>query len=274
MDICRKSILLNGRNDEYRIDVYGDTHVGSRNFDETLLKKHVNATLLNGNSWCFVDDAIDGITPDDRKRWNYNNVESWVLADPSNVIYNECRVWKELFTPIQEQCLFTIVGQTSHYQTGYIADPIREMLHTMGITHYTGAVYLRLSFSRSEKSRERKLIDLVFAHGDIAGRTDSAKIIALERVLECWGNASGYFCGHGHTKVQTPPQSILYVEGNKIKSRYKRAAMTGSYLLTYHEGTTGYGEKRMYKPVALGHITIVLRPWCKDDQKVLEIENG
>jgi len=35
-----------------------------------------------------------------------------------------------------------------------------------------------------------------------------------------------------------------------------------------------YGEYKLYPPVALGRITVVLRPWAVDDQKIMEVENA
>lgn len=272
MDIHRTDIMLHGRSSEFRVDLYADTHIGSRSCNEKLLRKHVAETLETGNSWVFIDDAIEGITPDDKRRFNADNVAEWVLSNPRNIIQSECDRWAEIFAPIAKQCMFAIVGDTSHYQTGFISDCMERTLSAMNIRRYKGAVYNTIAFKRNDKSVVRH--DIVYAHGFFAGRTGGSKVNNLERCLDYFPRASGFFCGHGHTKAVAPPRVGLYAQGKEVRSIYRRAAMTGGYLNTYETGTTGYGEYKLYPPVALGRITVVLRPWATDDQKIIEVENA
>lgn len=272
MDVFTHKATVDGRAGEFRIDCYADTHIGSASCDEKLLRKHIQQTKDSGSSWVFIDDAIDGITPSDRKRWNDENVASWVLSDSRNMIRRECERWADIFSPISGKCLFAIIGDTSHYQTGNISDCMDAILPGLGIKRYKGAVYAKLSIARAES--HCSVTDLVFAHGFFAGRTGGSKVNNLERCLDYFPYASAFICGHGHTKCVSPPHVGLFANGSTVQSIYRRAAMTGGYLKTYSSGTTGYGEYKLYPPVALGRITLVLRPFAHEDQKRIEFENA
>lgn len=266
-----------GRTGEYRIDLYADTHLGSRNVDEKLLAKHIQQTKDSGNAWAFLDDAVDAVLPRD-KRYDPSNVADWVLSDPRNIIRNQCERWADLFSPIASQCLVAIWGYgTKHYETDNIADPAQGVLDKLGIRRATGAVYLRVLFGRGVdadgKPATKAAPELVLAHGSCGASTPGAKVNYLQAKLSMFPRALGFFCGHGHTKVVCPPHVGLVASGSRMQSVYRRAAMTGGYLLTYAEDTVGYGERKLYQPSALGRITVVLRPFCVDDQRIIEVEN-
>ena len=145
------------------------------------------------------------------------------------------------------------------------------MLRKLGIPGPYQALYYTFSIYRNKTTAMR--VPIIFHHGFFAGRTSSNKIINLERFLVNYPEAWGFFCGHGHTKALAPPITGLMARNGKIETWYKRAAMTGSYLRTYADGTVGYGEVKGYPPVALGHITISIAPFHPKSQKRLVISN-
>ena len=71
--------------------------------------------------------------------------------------------------------------------------------------------------------------------------------------------------GHVHEKMTH--QSVP-LDGDdkcsKIVQAPQLGVITGSYLKTYAEGVTTYGEQRGYSPVALGAAVITIKPDTKE----------
>lgn len=273
MKFISKRFDVDGHNGELRIDVYGDTHFGSKNVDESLLKRHIAETHERGNHWVFVGDGIDGILPSDTRRFDSKNVEDWAWAahKEHNLISAEYDHWAQLFGPIANTCLFYIKGDGKHSAHENVADCRDRMLQSLGIPGAYQGVYYTFKCYRTVTSS--MCVPLMFNHGKITG-TDGNKINRLIRIMASFPEAWGVFVGHGHTKAQTPPQVSIVEREHKGFALYRRGAMTGSYLRTYADDTIGYGETAMYAPVALGRITIVLRPFASDPQRRIEIENA
>lgn len=273
MKFIKRHFDIASRTEAVEIDLYADTHLGSASVDEALLRKHIQETADEGRYWAFLGDGVDGITPSDR-RFDSGNVSDWAWTayKDKRLIEAEYDRFGELFSPISEKCLFYLQGDGKHSRHENIADCRSSMCASLGIPGPYQTVYLACSskISGTEISRQ----NLVFHHGYFAGRTSGAKMNNLERCLSYFPEAVGFFCGHGHTKATAPPQVGMVMRGKKGQSLYRRAAMAGSYLKTYSEDTTGYGEVKFFPPVALGRITVRLSPFNSDDQKKIEIFNN
>ena len=272
MKFLERRFEIDGRQGELEIDLYADTHFGSKNVDEELLKKHIRETKENNRYWCFLGDAIDGILPPDR-RFNPKNIEDWAWEahKEDKLIQAEWEHFIEIFKPIKDSCLFFLDGDGKHNKSFDVADCMTSALNSIGITNIDQTIYLKAQIARNTTTYSD--VPLVFHHGWFAGRKSGSKINNLTDSLNFFPEAWGFFCGHGHTKVTIPPQVGIVERAGKCQSLYRRAAMTGSYLKTYAENSIGYGEVKLYPPVALGRITLVIRPFHHDDQKRLEIMN-
>lgn len=253
------------------IDLYGDTHLGSASVTEDMLRKHIKETNDNNRYWAHLGDAIDGILPGD-KRHNASNVADWAWAELKNdrLIEAEWDRFYELYRPIQDKCLFVLDGDGKHNVCGGISDCMRNVLNAMHIRGVGPSLYFNASIFRNQNTGRK--IPLVFHHGWFAGRTSSNKVTNLERALGVYPKAWGFFCGHGHHKTVTRVDSLMS-EGKYIKQWIRRAAMTGSYLLTYADNTVGYGEVKGYPPAALGRITVRIAPFHEEDEKQIELFN-
>lgn len=272
MKVLSRLFNVDGRNGEIQVDIYGDTHLGSMSVDERLLREHIKETQETGRYWVHLGDAIDGIIPGDR-RWNHNNVADWAWRElkRNRIIAAEWDRFYELFSPIKDNGLFVLDGDGKHDQYGDIDDCMQRALAALGIPYGDVACVYRFIFRRSKTCAKK--IDLAFHHGWFAGRTNSNKALNLERALGRFPDAVAFFCGHGHTKAITSPIVGMMVEGNYVAEVVRRAAMTGGYLKTYAKDTVGYAEKKGYPPVALGRITVTLRPFHRLAEKRVEITN-
>lgn len=76
MFLLEKRFTVGGRSEPFEIDIYSDTHFGSKSVDETLLKRHIRETQEAGRYWVHLGDVIDGILPGDR-RFRSENIADW-----------------------------------------------------------------------------------------------------------------------------------------------------------------------------------------------------
>jgi len=276
MEIIRRRFEISGRSDSIDIDLYGDTHFGSKSVDESLLKRHIKETETEGRYWAFLGDGIDAITPDDRKRWNTENVADWAWMAYKNkrLVQAEYERFAECFAPIASKCLFYLAGDGKHNRHENIADCRSDMCAALKIPGPYQTAYYIANIKRCATSNDTADVPIIFHHGTCGASTDGAKINYLNTKLRSFPEAWAFFCAHGHTKVTTPPQVGLVARGSKVQAIYRRAAMTGSYLKTYAQDTIGYAEVKMYAPVALGRITVRLSPFHAEDQKRLVVFNN
>ncbi len=273
MKILHDNFTVDGRRGEWRLDIYGDTHLGTDSVAEDKLKIDIAETKASGNYWCHVGDVIDGITSGDRR---FNEAYRMNLAPWAWKAYRESRLieaqwdkFEELFESIMSQGTFVLSGDGKHNQMGDISDCFKTSLANLGLPGGFPACFYMPVFNRGSTAEVR--VPLMFHHGWFAGRTTSNKVIQLERALNQFPQVWGFICGHGHNKVETRVNSLV-VEENKVTERTRRGAMTGSYLRTYAHDTVGYGEIKGYPPVAVGKITLVLRPFYYDKEKRIEFE--
>lgn len=284
-----KTFNINSRKDYLEIDIYGDSHLGSKSTNEEKIKEDIKDTEKYNRLWCHVGDVVDGILPRDR-RFQSRNLAGWAwdaLKD-NQLIRAEWERFEELFEPIQKNCLFVLMGDGKHHATKDVSDEMDRTLHNMGIAQriknrnglfISPSLYYRFKFLRmTGKDKETpsgtKKIDVAFHHGYFAGRTNSSKVINLERALRRFPEARAFACGHGHVKNETRLNGMAY-DGDiqKMVRIVRRAAMTGSYYDTYREDTIGYGDIKGYDPDGFGKITLVISPYSTNPEKVVEFKN-
>ena len=275
MELLTDVFDVKNRTGVWKLDVYGDTHLGTVAVNEDRLRKDIEDTRKMGNWWCHVGDIVDGIVPGDRR---FNDFYKKMLTPWAWEAYRESRLieaqwehFEELFMPIKDQGLFALSGDGKHNRTENIADCFKNSRKKLGLRGGFPACFYVPVFTRS-KGTARKAITMVFHHGYFAGRTTSNKVIHLERALNQYHQAWIFICGHGHNKVPFRVDSLAVEEG-KIKEHVRRGAMTGSYLRTYTKGVTGYGEVKGYPSVAIGKITLIVRPFHGRPEERITFEN-
>ena len=275
MELLTDHFDVKSRQGVWKLDVYGDTHLGTVAVDEERLKRDIADTHDKGHYWCHVGDIVDGIVPGDRRfSDSYKKMLTpWAKEAyfDNNLIEAQWNYFEELFTPIKDKGLFALSGDGKHNRTENIADCFKNSRERLGIRGGFVSCFYTPVFTRSIGTA-RKAINMVFHHGWFAGRTNSNKVIQLEKALNQFHQAWIFVCGHGHSKVPIRVDSLA-VEEKSVKEHVRRAAMTGSYLKTYKYGATNYGEVKGYPPVALGKITLVVQPFHGKPEERITFEN-
>ena len=272
MKVIRYEFEIEGRNGDFQLDVYGDTHLGSKSVDEKLLRKHVKETAETGRYWCHVGDVIDGIVPPDR-RFDKRNLADWAWAEyqHENLIQAEWDEFYNIFNPIADKCLFVLDGDGKHNETKDVSDCMGQTLSKMNVRGGYPACHVECVFTRKESPHAKHLIEGVFHHGWFSGRRKGGKANNLELALLTYPTATFFICGHGHDKMPVRSDALV-LERHQQKQWVRRAAMTGAYLQTYASDTVGYGERHGYSPASLGRMTVVLRPFIGYEGSTFDAE--
>ena len=101
-------------------------------------------------------------------------------------------------------------------------------------------------------------------HGAGAANTPAGKLNRLIQFMEYF-DADIFFMGHVHDqKGQRLVQVAADSTCTKLVEREKIGMVSGSYLKTYDQGTTTYGEKRGYRPVKLGAVSVSIKPYHRE----------
>lgn len=275
MRIITDQYTVDGHNGEWRMDIYGDTHLGTLSVDEDRLRRDIVDTKETGRPWVHVGDVIDGIITGDRRfnEFYKRNLApwAWTAFQGGKLIQAQWDRFEELFEPIWTQGIVALSGDGKHNEMKDVSDCFATVLETWTMPGGFPACFYVPTFKRGQSTAKRSC-PIMLHHGWFTGRTRSCKVINLERALAQFPQVWAFICGHGHDKVPARVNSLIFEDG-KVTERIRRAGMTGAYLRTYADKTVGYGEIKGYPPVALGKITLVLRPFHHDPEKRVEFEN-
>jgi len=126
--------------------------------------------------------------------------------------------------------------------------------------------YLSEESPAQEDGKGRSVTFRVFGHhGAGYAQTPGGKLNRLVQFMQSFV-ADIYFCGHVHDKVgRREPALGANADCTKIEAYERVGVISGSYLKTYAQGTTTYGEQRGYRPTTLGAATVRINP---DKRKV------
>jgi len=110
----------------------------------------------------------------------------------------------------------------------------------------------------------------VFAHhGAGYAQTPGGKLNKLIQFMQSF-DADLYFIGHVHDQVaRREPALTANTDCTRIMERQRLGMVSGSYLKTYQQGSTSYGEQRGYRPTALGAAVARITPATREMEAVI-----
>jgi hypothetical protein len=101
-------------------------------------------------------------------------------------------------------------------------------------------------------------------HGAGAAQTKGGKINRLVSFMRNF-DADIFFMGHVHDQMGARIQ-VLTADNDctRLRNRQKVGVISGSYLKTYDQGVTSYGEQKGYEPTTLGAAWVAIQPWHRE----------
>ena len=270
------------RSDTFKLVYFSDLHWLAK----ACAEKEVLRTrdeILNDpfTFWIGGGDYGEFIGFGDAKRFDPDAVSERVsvkdLGRLGKVTYTQIR---DLFAPIKGKCLGLIVG---NHEQQYMRRQQQEDLHgwlctELGVADLGYSCFMDVVFQQTRGTAKgvtptlqprsvgkayhagSETFRIWCHHGAGAAQTKGGKINRLVSFMRNF-DADIYFIGHVHDAMGarlTP--LIASADCTKIQHRTKLGLVSGSYLKTYSQGVTTYGEMKGYEPVTLGAAVAHIRP--------------
>lgn len=277
----KRYIVHGSRSDVFRIWYVSDIHWMSKacaeervRHDIKIIKNDPRSYWIGGGDYCEFIGHTD-------KRFDPDCVADWVrIKDMGDLGRVGMKQLRDLFKPIRNKCLGLLIG---NHEKRYELVTEQESLHhwlctELDVPNLEYSALFDLLFVRRPRlsvpklqlkspprvhgARERFRI---FAHhGAGFAQTPGGKLNKLIQFMQSF-DADIYFCGHVHDKVSRKEPAIGANEAcNKLVERERLGVVSGSYLKTYQQNVTTYGEQRGYRPTSLGAAVVNINPETRE----------
>jgi hypothetical protein len=253
----------------------GDVHLGSANCDKQLFWDTIAEIRKNPDArWLGMGDMCEWITPKD-KRWDAGGIDEMIVNLASIDRIGDVYVEKiaDMLKPIMDKCWG--MGDGNHekkFAAEHGTNLTQRILQQSGAP---GALYLgweALTRVAIAVGNCHTSVRIMTAHGWQGGRMDGAKVNQMEKLLG-WIDADIYLHGHSHSKFIVPVARLRVNNScTKIIDDNAFVAHTGSFLRTYQQNATGYGEQAGYPPTSLGVPRFLLTPRITHSSVEVEIK--
>ena len=243
----------------------GDIHLGSANCDKDALTRTIIEIRENPQArWLGIGDYVEWITPKDR-RWHAGGIDHDIvnLANLDRIGDRYVEAIADLLRSIMPQCWGMGIGNHErHFEREHHTSLVQRILQACDAPGelYTGwAAITRVRFE--DRNGHRSALRIFHSHGWQAGRLSGAKVNQLDHLMGWIDGCRIYLQGHSHdrlikTKVKLKPNR----EFTRLDAYETYGAHTGSFLKTYQQDASGYGEEAGYPPTAIGPLRFVLTP--------------
>ena len=267
-----------------RADVFAlwnlsDLHVGNVGCDLDGIKRDVKRIAADPYSlWVGGGDYAEYISPRD-KRFDPASFDPGLrVRDMGNLGTMFAARVRDLFAPIAGKCLGLAYGNhEASYQTANDQDGLHGWLCTelgaanLGYSALLDIVFVRMGkgapvLHRGNPKRhgDRNGFRVYVHHGAGAAGTPGGKLNRLVQFMDSF-DADVYMIGHVHDRVGKRITRLgADASCRKIVERERVGVVAGSYLKTYAQGATGYGERKGYRPTSLGPALVHIRPTTRE----------
>ena len=277
----KRYIWHSSRKDTFKLVYFSDIHWLAKACAEKEVLRQRDEILNDPFTfWIGGGDYGEFIGFGDAKRFDPDAVDEKVkvkdLARLGKHTYEQIR---DLFKPIAHKCLGLIVG---NHEKQYMRRQQQEDLHgwlctELGVADlgyscfmdvvfqhvrgFSGTVPCLSSTSVSKKNHAGSDTFRVWCHhGAGAAQTKGGKINRLVSFMRNF-DADIFFMGHVHDQMGARLTPLCASDDcTKIRHRTKLGVISGSYLKTYAQGVTTYGEQKGYEPVTLGAAWVAIKP--------------
>jgi len=275
----KRYIWHRSRSDKFRIWNLSDLHYMAKGCDENGIDRDLKEIADDPYSfWLGGGDMCDFIGHTD-KRFDPDAVAEWIsVKDLGNLGKVGMEHLAKKFRPIKHKCLGLLIGNhEKKYELQTEHEGLHHWLcHELGVPSLEYCALFDLVFCRTNKAKEGQpelKTELppanssttetfrVFAHhGAGYAQTPGGKLNKLIQFMQSF-RADLFFVGHVHDRVARR-EPALGADANcrKLVQFDRLGLVSGSYLKTYQQGYTSYGEMKGYRPTALGAAVAEITP--------------
>jgi len=246
---------LTSNSNKLSLVAIGDAHAGSLNADLDSFRGALEYAKAHRSMVLLMGDLVEALPATDR-RWDPANVDRKVMTMGEQMQYLEETL--EHFGG--NHIIGMIMGNHYHrYAVHAMANEKMNMCKRLGCAYlgYRANIILRLNTVPYTISAW---------HGNGGGYEPGAVINRMVKEPRKF-SADVYMMGHSH-RLMSFHTAQLGMNGGDLKAKYPLFVNTGSFLRTYAEGTSGYGEQKGYDPLPIGFSEIIFEngklPRCVD----------
>jgi len=278
MEASGKRYIVHGsRSDEFTIYDISDIHLLNRACDKKRLAQDVKHIADDSHAfWVGGGDNAEYISPTD-KRFDPEAVDPDItVADLGSLGRATTDRVRDIFWPIRHKCLGLAFG---NHEDTFIRSKGTIDLHAylctlLSVPNLRYSALFDVVFVRNPHVKKPRLIFAappeqkftretfrVFVHhGAGYAQTEGGKLNKLVQFMNRF-EADIYMVGHVHDQIG---KRIVEIGADApcehLVARERVGIIAGTYLRTYQQGMTTYGEKRGYQPVPLGCTFVKIRP--------------
>ena len=227
----------------------GDSHIGNRACAKDKLKEDIERIRVNPNArWLGTGDYCEFIGYQD-KRFDADaiaeNISVSNLAELGFVLMREIR---DLFMPIKDKCIGLLQGNHERsYEVRFqqrLTEWLAMELETKCFDYSTiFDIVFRRTTNSTRGTASAQAFRVYAHHGAGFAQTSGGKLNRLIKFMDTWPRADIVIMGHVHEKkVHFKVPLDGDAKCGKIIQFQQLDVVTGSYLKTYCEGVTTYGE--------------------------------
>ena len=272
----KRYILYSSRKNKFLIWNLSDLHWWNKACDKKSIRRDINIIKNDPFSfWVGGGDYADYIGFTD-KRFDPDCVpDNAKISDLGRLGRVQTQEIKELFEPIKHKCLGLLMGNhEKQYQRTKEQSDLHSWLCTeLGVPNLEYSAIFDVVFCRMPFRGDPKLaldhpgdksssstFRFFVHHGSGFATTPGGKLNKLIQFMQSF-EADIFMIGHVHDQTGRKEPSIGANETcEKLIEKQKIGVISGSYLKTYAQGVTTYGEQRGYRPTTLGAATVSIVP--------------
>ena len=265
------------RKDWFTLWGTGDWHLWNRACSEKLLDHDLAEIREDPHAlWVGTGDYADYIGYHDGKRFDPDCVSERVtIADLGRLGQRQTEEVRDKMKPIASKCCGLILGnhELKYQQTQEQANLHGWLCTELGARNFgysvlfdvifcrvTGIKTVRVSRNCPKNCNARHRFRIFAHHGSGFAATPGGKLNRLIRFMNMM-EADIYLMGHVHDQTGRRMVEIRAdATCENITQREKLGVICGTYLRTYTQGSTGYGEQKGYEPVPLGARFVRIHP--------------
>lgn len=280
----KRYIVHPSRSDWLTLWNLSDIHYGSKACALDTLKADIETIRRDPHAfWVGGGDYAEYISHRDRRFDAETITETLQIADLGRLGRVLTERIRDVFLPIRHKCLGLVYG---NHEAVYQRENEQRELHgwlctELGVANLGYSALMDVVFVRHPKSKAPALVPvrpvvgtaggfsgetfrLFITHGAGASCTPGGKLNRLIQYMNQF-EADIFMVGHVHDqKGQRMVKIGASGECTRIEASERIGVISGSYLKTYAQGVTTYGEMKGYAPVPLGASFIRIRPETRE----------
>jgi hypothetical protein len=271
----KRYIKYGSRSDVLSIWAIGDIHYGSPGCDLKRVKRDLDRIKNDSHAfWVGLGDYADYISPRD-KRFAADALTDEAKLNIGRLGKYYAEKIQELFEPIKSKCLGLLYGnhEEKYNVVNNQEDSHAWLCEELEVPNFKYSAIFDLSFIRTTcrapmllnginqgEGKHSKTYRVYCHHGAGGGATPAGKLNSLIKLMNNV-EADIYFMGHVHDQKG---QRLVRISADQactqLTEKQTIGLITGSYLKTYVQGSSGYGEMKAYQPTTLGAVRLQVVP--------------